>query len=320
MDFEAAASQLVRALRGSRSQRWLSRRLGRKSNVVYTWEAGGGFPTAAVAFQVARRMGIDPRAALVTFLHRTPGWLAEADLETRDGVVRLLAELKGRQRIQDIVAATGRSRFAVSRWLKGEAEPRLPDFLRLVHATTLRLPDFVAAFVDPLLLPEVTASWRSLESARRAARDAPWSHAVLRALELVDYQALPRHAPGWIAQRTGISAEQEQAAIEQLAASGQIVARHGRWTAATEPSVDLRQDREANRQLAAWCTNAAHGRLVEGRPGYFAFSLFGVSRDDAERLRQLQRDHVAQLRALAASSTPVEQVWVANVQLFSLEG
>jgi transcriptional regulator with XRE-family HTH domain len=42
--------------------------------------------------------------------------------------------------VQDLAARTGLSRYSISRWLRGLAKPRLPDFLRLVDAISGRLP------------------------------------------------------------------------------------------------------------------------------------------------------------------------------------
>ena len=58
--FEALAADLMRALRGKRSQRAFSRRLGMKSNTAYNWEAGRRWPTGARTLWIAQRVGIDP--------------------------------------------------------------------------------------------------------------------------------------------------------------------------------------------------------------------------------------------------------------------
>ena len=319
MKYERLSSELIRALRGARSQTALSRRLGYRSNVVYTWEAGDGFPTAARALALARRVGVEPTEALTRFYDQPPGWLADADVATRSGVARLLGDLRGHRSINELATASGRNRYAVSRWIKGATEPRLPDFLRLIDACSLRLLDFLAAFVDPAELPEAAEAWRALEAARGAARDAPWSHAVLRALELDAYRALPGHERGWIAQRLGIGVDQEDQCLELLLQAGQIrkgAEGHFEHQVAT---VDVRRDRLATRNLAAWCAELAHTRLVESGAGTFAFNLFGVSAQDLTRLRQLQRDYFAELRAIVAESQPVERVAVANLQLFCLD-
>src|SRR5262245_17665765 len=143
------AAELLRALRGKRSQEAFARRVGVRSHAIYTWESARNFPTAARALQAARRSGIDVGAALERFYRRAPGWLAETDPCTPAGVARLLDDLRGASSIVAVARATDSSRFAVARWLKGTAQPRLPEFLRLVEGTSLRVLDFVACLVDP---------------------------------------------------------------------------------------------------------------------------------------------------------------------------
>lgn len=46
-----------------------------------------------------------------------------------------------------------------------------------------------------------------------------------------------------------------------------------------------------------------------------AYNLFGISRKDLERLRNLQRAYSREMRAIIASSTPVEAIVLANMQL-----
>ena len=72
MDFELMASELVRALRGKRSQLAFSRRLGFRTNVVHTWEAQRRWPTASRSLAVAQRAGVDPKAALTRFYRTVP--------------------------------------------------------------------------------------------------------------------------------------------------------------------------------------------------------------------------------------------------------
>jgi hypothetical protein len=46
----------------------------------------------------------------------------------------------------------GFDRTTLWRWLRGQSQPRLPDFLCFLEATSLRLLDFVALFADPAKL------------------------------------------------------------------------------------------------------------------------------------------------------------------------
>jgi len=291
LDFELLASELLRALRGKRSQVAWSRRLGSSGNVAYSWESGRRFPTAARSFWAMGRAGRDVKSALGGFYRTPPAWLADTALDTREGVVRLLADLRGNVPISELAQRAGKSRFSVSRWLSGDAEPRLPDLLRLVEAMSLRVLDFVHALVGAGELPSVSQAWEELSRARRAAYEMPWSHAVLRALELAQYQRLPAHAPGWIARRLGIGDDEETRCLEMLEHTGQIVRQGERYAVAAVQTVDTRQNPEAGRRLKVWWSRVALERLErleQDEAGLFSYNLFTVSEADYRKLRELQ--------------------------------
>jgi DNA-binding phage protein len=311
---------MLRLFRGKRSQTAFARRLGSRSNIAYTWESGRRFPTAAKAFWVAERCGIDVRAALIRFYRREPVWLADTDLTLADGVARLLNDLRGAAQIGQVAERVGHSRFAVARWFKGTAEPRLPDFLRMIEATSLRSIDFIAAFVDPEKLPALREPFQRLSLARKAAYELPWSHGVQRALELEAYLRLPKHEPGWIADQLGITLEEEQRCLELLAASHQIQMQDGRWKVREVLAVDTRQDPEAGKRLKAWWAEVGLERLRADSEGQFSFNLFTVSEKDYERIRELHLAYFRELRAIVAESEPAERVILANVQLVNLSG
>ncbi len=319
MDFEAIARQLLRALRGSRSQVAWSRRLGYRTNVAYSWESGRRWPTAALALAAAARAKIDVRAAIRGFYRTPPPWLEHQDPATPEGVAALLRDLRGATPILDLARRSGRSRYAVARWLSGDAEPRLPDFLRVVEAASLRLLDFLAGLTDPARLPAVAQAWKRLETHRAAAYEMPWIPAVLLALELADYAALPAHDDGWIARRLGVAPEIEARCLEVLAESGQIRREGGRWAPDRVLTVDTRHDPEAERRLKTFWAGVGRDRLGAGAPGLFSFNVFTVSAADLQRLRELHLGYFRALRSIVAESTPGEHVAVANVQLFALD-
>jgi DNA-binding phage protein len=319
MDFERLAAELLRALRGKRSQQALCRRLGAKSNVVHQWERGHSFPSAARALQVAARVGVNVPQAFREFYRTPPRWLEESDPSSPAGVAAFLDDLRGSTSVVELSRYSGKSRFAVARFLSGDAEPRLPDFLRLIEAASLRLLDFLEQLVDPRLLPSARAPWERLTAARRLAYDEPWSQAVLRALELSSYTAQPRHVAGWIAQRIGISLEEETRCLKLLADSGQIVWRAEHWQIENVMALDTRRDPDAARRLRAWWLRRGAARIEAGDRGLM-YNLFGVSSADLERLRELQKAYLTEVRAIVARSEPVEHVVLGADLLLDLSG
>lgn len=309
----------MRALRGRRSQTAFSRRLGYRTNVAYTWESGRAAPTASVALAAASRVGISVHSAFEVFFQRTPDWLSAATAHEPTTVARLLDDLRGRTSLVELARLANRSRFQVARWLSGAAEPRLPDFLLLVEKSSLRLLDFIAAFVDPARLPSVARAWSELEAARRAAYDAPWTQAVLRALELTDYRALPKHERGFIARRIGIPLAEEQRCLQLLAKTGQIRLRRRLWEPRQVLAVDTRRDQAAEVGVKAWWAEVALARLRAAQPGIFSYNVFAVSQSDFSRINDLYRAYFRQIRSIIAASEPSERVVLASMQLLPLD-
>lgn len=318
MDFDRLASDFLRALRGKRSQLAFSRRLGYRSNVVARWENQRCWPTAATTLYAASRTGIDVRSKLSEFFRVPRPWLAKLKPASREAVIALLEDLRGNVAIVDLAREAGFSRFAVSRWLKGISEPRLPDFLRLVEASSLRVLDFVAAFTDPSAMPSVAAAWSERQAAREAAFARPWSHAVLRALELSSYEALPQHEPGFISERLGISVEEELACLQVLSRAKQIHKRDRKWSLRPGVAIDLRSEAGRVTELKAFWIDVARERLRSGAEGSFGFNLFACSEADLQALREMYLAFFQQMQARIARSTPSECVGLFSTQLLQL--
>jgi transcriptional regulator with XRE-family HTH domain len=318
---DVLACELVRALRGRRSQTALSRRLGYRSNVVYLWESGRRAPSASELFRIVARTGGDPRRVLAGF----PVDVSDLDLTEPHGVGALLGRLRGSAKAAEVARRCAVSRSVASRWLNGKSEPRLAELLALVEVLTLRGFDFVAAVAPPDRLPSLAPRWREQEARRRVALELPWSSAVLRLLETADYRARPRTVR-WMARRLGISEVEVGRSLDALRRAGLVEALVGGGASperyVVRPvAVDTSAATETERRaLKLHWTDVGRERLSEGKPGLFSWSVFAISREDFARLQALHVDYLQALRRLVDASEPTELVAVANVQLFALDG
>jgi transcriptional regulator with XRE-family HTH domain len=322
MDYEALSQQLIRALRGKRSQVALSRRLRYDSNVLYTWESGRRAPTAAAFFTLAQRVGVDVGRVMAAFGGAPSEAFKGQDWTDPATSAQFLSQLREGTTAVELARRVKTNRVSVARWLKGEAEPRLPDFLRMVQASSLRLLDFLAGFVAPEQLPEARDAWLVLEAQRRVAYGLPWSHAVMRALELEDYQRLPAHEPGWIAERLGLSREEEERCLDALAKAKLIERRRGHWQASRVLTVDTRRNPEASVALKRHWTQVGLERMPALAPGgedLFSYNLFTVSERDWQRLREMHIAYFQELRRVIEASKPAERVGLLNLQLLRLD-
>lgn len=320
MNHELLASELVRALRAGRSQGTINRKLGRTSNVAHAWERGSRAPRASDFFKLARLAGSEVARVLADF---TDGPLTPArpSFDARSTAAWLQALSRDRSHAE-LARAVKRDRNTVARWLCGDTEPRLPDLLRFVDATTQRMLDFVAAFVDPSSLGSLRAVWADLERQRRLAYDLPWAHAVLRVLELDDYIKLPEHVRGFIGQRIGISEALEDECLNALAHAGQIRRRRGKWTLTRVMAVDTRDDAEANLRVKRHWARVGAERLERAAlpsKSQYSYNLFAISDEGLEQIRQAHLQYYERLRAIVAECKHPTHLALVNVQLLPLD-
>jgi transcriptional regulator with XRE-family HTH domain len=312
-----AASQFLRAVRGKRSQVAFARRLGYRANPITDWENGRRYPTAAEAMRACERVGIDVSAAFARFHTAAPPPAKSGTTGLCDWLVRA----RGSTPIGALAERCGRSRFAIARWLSGEAQPRLPDFFSLIDAITGRLPDLVAELVPIDQVPALFARYHAASAARRLAFEEPWTEAVLRFMETAAYQALPQHEPGWVAQRLGIAVAHEQRCVDKLVAAGILRRDAGRYAVAGALTVDTRADPEAVRQLMAHWSEVALSRFGSRHEhDLFAYNVLSVSHADLRRIRELLRSTYREVRSIVAASQPSETAALLNLQLVGWGG
>lgn len=314
-NYALIAQQLLRALRGRRSQRAFARRLGYAANPITDWEHGRRVPSVSEVLRAARLSGVDVAAAFSRF---HPAALA-GDRRSY-AIAAWMDAIRGNSRVQDVAQRAGFSRFAVGRWLRGESEPRLHDFLRYVDVTTARLYDLVAQLVPIAQVPALRARHEHAVSIREAAQDAPWIEAVLRAIETPGYRALGRHRAGALARLLGIPLQEEQKALRVLRRARAIRLRAGLYEAADTAAVDMRGDPQRVTQLLGhWSEVAAQRVAQRSAQDLYAYSVSSLSAADALRAQDILRRAFRDIRALVKASEPTERVMLCNLQLVLLD-
>lgn len=317
-DFERLAREVIRAVRGRRSQRALGRALGYSSNALYAWESGRSWPTAARFFELAAATGARSATLLTRFYRVVPAQLRNIDLARPAGVRAFMATLLGSTKISALAQQSGLSRYSVSRWLHGRGQPNLPEFLCFVECASLRVMDLIATFSDPERVPSIARLYKRLRDAREVGYAYPFSHAVLRGLEVITRKTGEDEA-AQLSKLLCVPKAEVEDCLTRLAAAHQIRRVRGRWRVATTKMVDFRQDPKAAQALKHFWASLAAERARQARQGVFSYTVFAVSRADLERIQTLQQDFVKEMRTIIAASTPSEVVALSNVQLFSLD-
>lgn len=312
---EQAACELLRALRGPRSQMALARRLKYQGNPITDWENGRHFPTAAATLHCAEVCGWPVAAAFERFHTQGPPRKQGGQWD----VAPWLDRLRGTMAQGELAARCERSRFAVRRWLSGEADIKIADFLRMVDAITGRVHDWVAALVPIDAVPALKAAHDQAIAARRLALDHPWTEALLRLLETDATHDLGEAA---IATALGLSTAEVAALLQLLSQTGIIHRQDRGYAVVGTLSVDTRGNPEALSRLQAHWTQVALRRLGEGRTAAFewhAYNHISVSRTDLAAVQETLKQAFAAVRALVAASEPVEDAALVLLHLIHWE-
>ncbi|MDQ2644187.1 MAG: DUF4423 domain-containing protein, partial [Myxococcota bacterium] len=256
--------------------------------------------------EACRAAGIDVTAAFARFHMAEVG-----ELTARGGLAAWLQRVRGATSVSDLSKRSGFSRHQVARWLGNEARPRLPEFLQLVEAITGRISDLVAELVPIELVPCLLELHTRRDAARRLAYEEPWTEAILRVLEIREYQALPEHAPGFISAYLGIEPEIETRCLEKLLDAGVIRRDGAHYRSVGSLNVDTRS---ASALKAHW-TRSALSRVEEpGKDDLFSYNVFSASEADLRRIRELLRATYREIRALVAVTPADERVALINIQ------
>jgi transcriptional regulator with XRE-family HTH domain len=308
--WSTATREILRTIRGKRSQLAFSRRLGYRSNVAADWEGGHRSPTAAILLRAMGRVGIDVQAGFERFHAGAAPALAQ-------GLPAWLRALKGHASQAELARRTGASRHQIRRWLSGQAEPRVPQFLALVEASSGRAADWVAALVDIDQVPSLAARHQAGRTAARLAFDAPWSAAVRLLLDTEAYRDTPTDA--FLAAALGQDAETLDGAVTALLRAGLAERRGDRLVSLSTFTATAAASPDDRRRLKAHWARVAAERLQSPRDqDLVSLNLVTLSRVDLERVRELQRAYFRELRSLVAASEPEEVAAVVMMQVVTL--
>lgn len=283
---ELAAQQLIRALRGARSQEAASRRLGFRSNVLADWERGRRAPSLSRLPIIVDRLGRGFATSLAEFDPDSPTAFAQG------GIEGWLRQLKGTRSAADIARTCGRSEHQVGRWLRGTTAPRLPDALRLIDTLTGRVADFVAALVPIESVPSLADRHRAQRTAINVVLEQPYAAAVLTAAEA----GLDPHVLG--------EPEEVQPAIDALIAAGFLTGGAGDLVARTPMTVSLRPSGADRARLRRAWADLARRRLDNpGEADLFSYNVFALSQTTYARVRELQLAFYREVQGLVAAGS-----------------
>ncbi|MEZ4323323.1 MAG: hypothetical protein R3F61_38015 [Myxococcota bacterium] len=295
---EQAARELIRAIRGPRSQVAFSRRCGYRGNVAAKWEGGHRFPTFAETLHAASRCGIDVPAALERF------HAASAEKYDPEDLGPWLAALRGRANQATLARRSNLSRQQVGRMLSGRSRGRLPEVMALLDAMTGRLPDLVGALVPIENVASLAREAAVRTTLARLAVSHPWSPAAQAWLDTRGRVPVDT-AAAELSRAVGIPEPDAAALMDVLVAAGAALKVRGHYRPAEPTTVEVQATPADFHAIRAHWAQVGAARIQRGEPGdLFSFNVFAIGREDLARVRDAQRRFYREVRAIVADSPP----------------
>lgn len=164
--FENIAVEVMRALRGTETQMFVSAALGFSFNQVAKWESQEKNILVSDFFKLAAHKNIFPKQILKNIFFNYSDDFHQ--------VSSLLKELQGTMSINDFAVRIGENRLKVARWLSAEVEISLSNFLKILYkirnCADLLVSEVVPIEQVPSLMPYLN---RALAIADRVGAK-PW--------------------------------------------------------------------------------------------------------------------------------------------------
>lgn len=291
LNYKILSQDLLRGVRGRRSQDYVNRKLGFSGNQVYRWEKGLRFIDWSDFVRVCALLDKDLEGIFrIQFGYR------EKSLESPQVVRHLLGSMK----TPEAVRATGFSRSVLTKWMKGTTSPQLHQILKLLeNPNRLLLP-----FVRELLGTVEIESLSKYEAQVQRMKDLYYREPVVAGLVAFLETSRFRDKKDFARRMAGVF-RMDGARIENLLRemiSLGIVEEAEFPAGAKIRSVDIRGSFEGALGMRRFWFGHVARALDDLRPRdedhLFPFFIFSVSEEGSRKLREAHYRYASQLKAI----------------------
>jgi|GEM_PF-3467194 len=320
LNFKALIKELLKRLRGERSQEVLNRKFGFTFNQIYRWESGVTKMSWNEFTQFCHYLDI-PLEKITTSL--ITGLPEEAPISSPN----LIRQLLGNMGIEKFATRYKLSRKAVSKWLSGDSTPNLEQVLFLFHNHAGQLVKWLDKLVGSEHLPSMKQTILRLRIREAVTYKYPEVSLILNYLQTKPFLTQTHYRPGALAKKFGLTVEQEEEIMQGLLQSGTIVPhkesfRVGRYDVfrinATPEQMALRY----TRYLQLFQEALKRGEL-KSPPNYFYHMVFPGNQKQLTQLKNFLRHQTAEFSMQIADEADIEnfdKVMVYVVSLVQVDG
>ena len=315
LDIELLRKQLLRAIRGEKTQKEINDLFNFNFNQCSKWESGEKriLWTEFIHLLELLQLDIKPvfRAPIRYF-----GELSE--------YASLILYLSGGKKSAQIARDVGVSRDKVGRWLNGKQIPTLEEMLLVIltyYSTMLVI--IIETIVNIQNVPVIYGLYKEAYVFRDFLIKNPWVYPLSVALESKDYQKLENHKNGFLGEMIGINLEMEVSLLKKLQEFGLVAETNGKYKL-LKPLIHFTMKYKNTLPLRRFFLEKGL-EYVENYPDQPAgcFMLYDVLLIPQDNLRQvidLCFDFYNQVqKVIETGESPKENLRVLNLNLFTLK-
>lgn len=289
MDYAAIQGDLLRVLRGKRTQKQISEKMGFDFNQSYRWESGRTSMSWAHFLEYCQVC----HARLPAHL-KSAFSFAQDPSETGALVRHFVA---GRAQ-KEISEEMGISRSSLSRWMTGRQIPNLEQMLQLMHIGSIDFYRFLETLSMQAELPSIQKELERERAYLKLYEVYPWLSVLFSALETVGYLENP--SLSYLSKKTKIPVALLKDAIGDLQAQN-LLEWTGKLWKMNLFRVSIRGSIESRREMCRYVLNRAMDGAntsfgVEGTR--FSWKLFSLNEKQFDLLLQKYTEFFNELGSL----------------------
>jgi len=311
MDIQQVKKEVLRSVRGKKSQTYVNRKLGFSYNQVSRWESG----LIEISWIDFVKICVICRCNLEQALTEVFNF-REHPSDYKKLIEFLLDEMKRK----DLESQVGFSPYRLRKWFRGQVSPDLSDFLKIFDSISHLLTDFVEALGISEGVPSLHAALALKARQLSLHRELPFIGAFMHAMELSDYAKLSRHKAGVLARLVGIQADQEGLALQRLQEARVIEMKKGKFVS-LPLHLDLRGDFASFKSTRQYWLKRSLERVQamtkSSKENLFGYLVFATSKTAQKEIVEKYLQFLADIRFIVENDhqTP-DRLQVLNVQIF----
>ncbi len=315
LDIEQLRKQLLRAIRGTKTQKEINDLLGYNFNQCAKWESGEKRILWTEFVSLLNILGLDVRPVF-----RAPIRYF-GDLEDYP---KLISYLSGAKKPAQIARDLEISRDKVGRWLNAKQIPTLEEMLQVIlkyYSTMLVI--IIETIVDLKDVPVIYGLYREAYLFKDFLIKNPWSFPLTIAMETREYQQLKEHQNGFLAEMIGINMEMEVSLISKLQEFGIVEKQNGKFKV-LKPIINFTMKYKNTLPLRRFFLDKAV-EYIEAYPDqppgcFMLYDVLPIPQDNLRQVIDLCFEFYSQVKKIIETgNSPKQNIRVLNLNLFTLK-